>query len=170
MLQKDRDIDERRTTMSIKIHTPAVPDEQEIRYWMRTPVVTINLAAPLSEALASMHQHNVRRLPVVIDNSELCGMITEGDIRGAEVLSADGVALQTIADAFRRIKVYQVMSKHPTTVSPGTGLREAAMLMIENKIGGLPVIDSNRLVVGIVTESDLFEALVQQLDQQQHPE
>jgi CBS domain-containing protein len=147
-------------------HTPATPAEQEIRYWMRTPVVTVNMAAPLSEALALMHEHDVRRLPVVIDNGELRGMLTQGDVRGADVFRAGGVDPLAIADVLRQVKVYQIMTGDPITITPGTGLREAAMLMIENKIGGLPVVDQDLNVVGIVTESDLFEVLVQQLDQQ----
>lgn len=141
-----------------------VPAEQEIRFWMRVPVVTVNLAAPVSEALALMREHDVRRLPVVIDTGELRGMITQGDIRGADVLRVSGMDPLDIGDALRRTKVYQVMSEEPLAVTPETGLREAAMLMIENKIGGLPVVDTNAMVVGIITESDLFEALVQQLD------
>ena len=141
-----------------------VPAEQEIRFWMRVPVVTVNLAAPLSEALALMREHDVRRLPVVIDTGELRGMITQGDIRGADVLRVSGMDPLDIGDALRRVKVYQVMTEEPLSVTPETGLREAAMLMIENKIGGLPVVDTNSMVVGIITESDLFEALVQQLD------
>jgi CBS domain-containing protein len=141
-----------------------VPAEQEIRFWMRVPVVTVNLAAPVSEALALMREHDVRRLPVVIDTGELRGMITQGDIRGADVLRVSGMDPLDIGDALRRVKVYQVMTEEPLSVTPETGLREAAMLMIENKIGGLPVVDTNSMVVGIITESDLFEALVQQLD------
>ena len=80
-------------------------------------------------------------------------------IQGEERLLRDGCLA-----ALRRVKVYEVMSEEPLTITPGTGLREAALLMIENKIGGLPVVDEQGLVVGIVTESDLFEALVQQLD------
>lgn len=142
----------------------AVPPAQEIRFWMRAPAVTINLAAPLSEALSMMREHEVRRLPVVIDTGELCGIITQGDIRGADVLTSAGLDPLDIAEALRRVKVYEVMSNDPIAITPETGLREAAMLMIENKIGGLPVVDEQGLVVGIVTESDLFEALVQQLD------
>jgi CBS domain-containing protein len=144
-----------------------VPVEQEIRYWMRAPAVTINLAAPLSDALALMREYDVRRLPVVIDTGELRGMITQGDIRGADVLRLAGLDAVDVAEALRRIKVYEAMTEDAIAVRPETGLREAALLMIENKIGGLPVIDGQRLVVGIVTESDLFEALVQQLEQ--HP-
>jgi acetoin utilization protein AcuB/CBS domain-containing protein len=131
---------------------------------MRAPAVTINLAAPLSEALLLMRDREVRRLPVVVDTGELCGMITQGDIRGADLLRSAGLEPMEIADALRRVKVYEVMHERPIAVSAATGLREAALLMIENKIGGLPVIDEQRLVVGIITESDLFEALVQQLD------
>ena len=153
-------------TNTAQITRARVPAEQEIRFWMRVPVVTVNLAAPVSEALALMREHDVRRLPVVIDTGELRGMITQGDIRGADVLRVSGMDPLDIGDALRRIKVYQVMSEEPLAVTPETGLREAAMLMIENKFGGLPVVDTNSMVVGIITESDLFEALVQQLDRE----
>lgn len=141
-----------------------VPVEQEIRFWMRAPAITINLAAPLSEALGLMREHDIRRLPVVLDTGELCGMITQGDIRGADVLRAAGLEPVDIADALRRVKVYEVMSERPISVTANAGLREAATLMIESKIGGLPVVEDSGLVIGIITESDLFEALVQQLD------
>lgn len=144
---------------------PRIPENQAIRYWMRAPVVTVNVAQPVSDALELMQEHNVRRLPVVVDSGQLCGMITQGDIRGADVLRAAGIDIFEIADALRRVKVYAVMARHPLALTEDTGLREAALLMIENKIGGLPVVDAAQRVVGIVTESDLFEALVQQLDQ-----
>ncbi len=143
---------------------PVVPVEQEIRFWMRAPAVTINIAAPLSEALALMREHDVRRLPATLDTGELRGIITQGDIRGADVLRVAGLDPVDIADALRHVKVADVMSQDPLTVTPETGLREAALLMIENKIGGLPVVDDDNDVVGIITESDLFEALLQQLD------
>jgi CBS domain-containing protein len=141
-----------------------VPPAQKIRYWMRTPTVTINLAAPLSEALAMMSEYDVRRLPVVMDTGELCGMITQGDIRGIDLLSQTEWNALDIAETLRQVKVYSVMAEHPINVTPETSLREAALLMIENKIGGLPVVDEQQMVVGLITESDLFEALVQQLD------
>ncbi|MEI6777459.1 MAG: CBS domain-containing protein [Chloroflexales bacterium] len=145
-------------------HTLSVPAEQEVRYWMRVPPVTINLAAPVSDALALMREHDVRRLPVVIDTGELRGMITQGDIRGADIMRIAGLDPLDIAQALRRVKVYEVMTHDPLTITPETGLREAAMLMIENKIGGLPVVDDQNRVIGIITESDLFETLVLQLD------
>jgi acetoin utilization protein AcuB/CBS domain-containing protein len=140
------------------------PAEQAIRYWMRGPAITVTYDTPVSDALALMREHDVRRLPVVLDTGELCGMITQGDIRGADVLRMAGFDPLAVADALRRIKIYEVMSERPLSVTPETSLREAAMLMIEHKIGGLPVVSNSGDVVGIITESDLFEVLVQELD------
>jgi acetoin utilization protein AcuB/CBS domain-containing protein len=141
-----------------------VPAEQEVRYYMRTPAVTINIAAPLSDALALMREHDVRRLPCVIDTGELRGIITQGDIRGADVMRIAGLDPLDIAHALRQVKVYEVMTEGAIAITPETGIREAALLMIENKFGGLPVVDEPGRVIGIITESDLFETLVQQLD------
>lgn len=154
-----------KTSNATELEHLTVPPEQEIRFWMSAPAVTVNLAAPVGEALALMREHDVRRLPVVIDTGELRGIITLGDIRGADVLNAAGIDPLDIADALQRVKVYEVMTKQPLTVTPETGLREAALLMLENKIGGLPVIDEvSDTVVGVITESDLFEALLHHLD------
>jgi CBS domain-containing protein len=142
------------------------PIEEHIRYWMRSPAITLNLDAPLSEALFLMHEHDVRRLPVVLDTGELCGIITQGDIRGADLLRAAGVDALTITKALQRVKAYEVMAVRPLVVTSETSLREAALLMLENKIGGLPVVSHSGHVVGMITESDLFEALLQQLDRQ----
>src|SRR6266498_3999500 len=84
----------------------SVPAEQEIRFWMRAPAVTINIAAPLSEALALMREHDLRRLPATLDTGELRGIITQGDIRGADILRVAGLDPVDIADALRHVKVY----------------------------------------------------------------
>jgi acetoin utilization protein AcuB/CBS domain-containing protein len=154
------------TTTTPRSQEPTYPAQRAIRYWMRAPVVTVTVDTPLSEALALMREHEVRRLPVVLDTGELCGMITQGDIRGADVLRLAGLDTATLADALRRVKVYEVMSERLLSVTPETDLREAALVMIENKIGGLPVVGGSGDVVGIITESDLFEVLVQELDRE----
>jgi CBS domain-containing protein len=147
-------------------HPPVAAERraQDIRYWMSAPPITISMDAPVSEALAMMHEHAIRRMPVTDGDGCLCGMITVGDIRGADVLSTAGLDLREIAGALRRTMVCEVMTSDPIRVTPNTPLREAALLMLDNKIGGLPVVDDDRVVVGVVTESDLFEALVCYLD------
>lgn len=139
-------------------------EAQTIRYWMRTPVITISADAPVSEALALMHEHTIRRLPVATTTGRLCGIITDGDIRGAGVLNATGLDLRHIASSLRQTPVEAVMTEQPISVTPTTSLRDAALLLLDNKIGGLPVVDADNIIVGIITESDLFEALVCYLD------
>ncbi len=138
--------------------------EQEVRFWMSTPAITVNPQTQLTEALALMHEHSIRRLPVVDDTGALCGIITDGDIRGADVMRATGADLRDIANALRRTTVYEIMTEQPISITPTTTLREAALLMLDNKIGGLPVVDTENNVVGVITESDLFEALICYLD------
>jgi CBS domain-containing protein len=142
------------------------PAEQQVRCWMHSPAITLNLDASVSQALALMREHDVRRLPIILDTGELCGIITQGDIRGADLLCAAGFDPLAVADALGRVKVYEVMAERPLAATSETSLREAALLMIENKIGGLPVVSQAGGVIGIITESDLFEALVQQLDRE----
>jgi acetoin utilization protein AcuB/CBS domain-containing protein len=136
----------------------------EVRNWMSTPVISITPDTQLTEALALMHEHSIRRLPVVDINGRLCGIITVGDIRGANVLRFVDVEMPDVVASLQRTEVVEVMSQEPISVSPATTIREAALLMLDNKIGGLPVVNETNEVIGIVTESDLFEALVCSLD------
>jgi acetoin utilization protein AcuB/CBS domain-containing protein len=127
---------------------------------MHTPAITLSLNAPVSTALALLRKHNLQHLPIVLDTRELCGMITQGDIRGAEILLFAGLDPLVIAEALKRLKVYEVMGERLFAATPTTSLREAALLMLEHKIGGLPVVDSSGDVVGIITESDILRAFV----------
>jgi acetoin utilization protein AcuB/CBS domain-containing protein len=127
---------------------------------MHTPAITLNFDAPVSDALALMRKHNLQHLPIVLDTGELCGMITQGDIRGAELLRGTGLDPAVIAETLDRLKVYQVIGERLIAVTPTASLREAALLMLEHKIGGLPVVDKSGDVVGIITESDLLRAFV----------
>lgn len=124
------------------------PIAHHVRFWMSAPAITVNADAQVSEALALMQAHSIRRVPVVDGSGQLCGIITYGDIRGAQQQGA----------------VLAVMTRQPLSVGPNASLREAALLMLDNKIGGLPVVDDTHTIVGVVTESDLFEALVLYLD------
>jgi acetoin utilization protein AcuB/CBS domain-containing protein len=128
---------------------------------MHSPAITLKLDAPVSAALALMRKHDLQHLPIVLDTGELCGMITQGDIRGAEMLRAAGLDPSLIADALKRLNVYEVIGERLIVATPTTSLREAALLMLEHKIGGLPVVDSSGDVVGIITESDILRAFVE---------
>lgn len=148
---------------SLVAYPTQAPATQTIQPWMRQQVISIALDAPLSEAVALMHDHTVRRLPVVDADGKLCGIITTGDVRGADILRSSGPDLLAIAATLRRTSVCDVMTNRPLVIKPETTLCEAARLMRDYKIGGLPVVDDAHGVVGIITESDLFDALIASL-------
>jgi len=130
---------------------------------MASPAICIDSHSTLPEASELMTQHRVRRLPVLKDR-ELVGIITLGDVRGAlpsEVTSLNRSELDFLME---QVKVERVMRQPVVTVQPETRLADAARLMVEHRISGLPVLSANGLVIGLVTESDIFRILIDMLD------
>lgn len=130
-----------------------------VQDWMTPNPITVTPDTPIVEAHKLMVEHKIRRLPVVEDG-KVVGIVTLGDIRGAEPSEATSLSIWELNYLISRIKVREVMKSPVVTVSPDTPIREAARLMLENKIAGLPVLDGDRLV-GIITESDIFRMLVE---------
>lgn len=125
------------------------------------PVVT-SPDKPVPEALALMREKKVRRLPVLDAKGKLVGIVAEKDIIYASPSPSTTLSVWEIHSLLDKIKVEKVMSKNPVTVSGDTPLEEAARLMAENEVGGLPVMREDRLV-GIITETDLFRAFTDML-------
>jgi len=120
-----------------------------IRNHMSAPPITVAPDTDFKVAMALMQRHRIRRLPVIEADGTLVGIVAERDLLGA----ADRY-LQSIAD------VGEVMTRDVVTVARSTPITEAASRMIELKIGGLPVVDASKKVLGIITETDLLKALV----------
>ncbi len=112
--------------------------------------VTITPDKRVDQALKLMQKHNIRHLPVVKDG-EMVGWITSRLLR--EVLLASMLEVITVGD---------VMIEAPITVTPDTGVEEAARLMYEHKIGGMPVVEEDKLV-GVITTMDLLAAFLSML-------
>ena len=132
--------------------------EERVKDWMTGKVVTISPDLTLPEAHEIMKKRKIRRLPVVEDGG-LVGIITFGDLREAGPSDATTLSIFEMNYLLARLKVGEIMTKDPLTVSPQTSLTDAAKLMLHHKIGGLPVVEGNT-VVGIITESDIFRAYV----------
>jgi acetoin utilization protein AcuB len=120
-----------------------------VRNRMSRPAVTIRQDADFQKALSLMQEKKLRRLPVVDDDGQLVGIIVERDL-----LVAAMRYLQS------RVEISDVMTRNVVSVGPDTDLNEVARMMLERKIGGLPVVDNGQLV-GIITESDIFKRFVE---------
>ena len=126
---------------------------------MNPAPVTASPSATLGEARALLDRHRVRHV-VVLEGDQLVGIITDRDIRQASLPHPPGQPHPEGDPLMDLIRVGQAMTKEVITVTPETPLEHAAMLLIYHRIGGLPVVKEGRLV-GIITETDLLEALLE---------
>jgi len=134
-------------------------DNVIVEQWMSTNIVTTQAGTPINEAHQVMKENNIRRLPVV-DKGRLVGLITIGDVREASPSDATTLSIWELNYLWSQLTVEKVMTRNVMTVTPATPIIDAAELMLEHKISGLPVVDDKGHLVGIITESDIFRMLV----------
>jgi CBS domain-containing protein len=131
-----------------------------VRDWMTPNPITIQPKTTLPEAHRLMSESHIRRLPVV-QNGRLVGIVTLGDVREASPSDATSLSIYEMHYLLAKLTVESIMTREPLTISPQASIRQAAQLMLEHKIGGIPVVEGERLV-GIITESDIFRVLAQE--------
>lgn len=134
-----------------------------VKEWMTSPVQTVDCNTPVADAYNLMMERGIRRLPVV-KGDRLVGIVTLGDLREARPSPATSLSIYELNYLLAKLTVAQVMTHTPFTVTPGTPIQQAARLMLDRKVGGLPVVGEEEYVVGIITESDVFRMLIDQWD------
>ena len=125
---------------------------------MNRDLVTVDKQASLRRARRILDQHRIRHL-LVMEGKRLVGIVTDRDLRQAAPSSKSPLTTSERQEFMDELKVLEVMSRKLITASSTTTIREAAKVMVSEKIGCLPVVDGNQLV-GIVTQADLLEMLV----------
>ena len=131
-----------------------------VKVWMTKNVVTANANTTLPEAHQIMMDNNIRRLPIVEKDGRLSGIVTLGDVRGAQPSEATSLSVWEMNYLLANLKLNKIMTPDPLTIGPDATIGEAARLMLENKISGLPVVDAKGKLLGIITESDIFSMVV----------
>ena len=125
---------------------------------MNRDMVTVDKHASLRMARRILDQYRIRHL-LVVEGKRLVGIVTDRDLRQAAPSSKSPLTISERQEFMDELKVLEVMSRKLITASSTTTIREAAKVMVSEKIGCLPVVDGNQLV-GIVTQADLLEMLV----------
>ena len=133
---------------------------QIVRNWMTPNPITITPQTTLPEAHRLMDKYFVRRLPV-IHKGKLVGIVTRGDIREAQASTATTLSVYELNYLLDQIPAKEFMAYKPITISPDATIAEVARLMLQYKVGGLPVVENGELV-GIITETDLCRLLTLQ--------
>ncbi len=132
--------------------------EKPVKEIMSTALVTAAPDMTLPDARYLIKQYKIRRLPIV-KNGVLVGIVTLTDL--LEAGPSDAIALKAweMEAQLKRITLQQIMTLQPQTILSSATLSEAASVMLENKIGSLPVVDERGQLVGLLTESDIFKVL-----------
>jgi acetoin utilization protein AcuB len=126
---------------------------------MKHPVITIPPEMPIVEALNLMKHERIRRTPVIKDGI-MVGIVSDKDLLNASPSPATSLSVWEMNYLLSKVQVKDVMTKKVLTVSEDTPIEEAARIMADNKIGGLPVVRGDK-VVGIISETDLFKIFLE---------
>jgi len=135
-----------------------------VREIMSAPAVVIAWRGSVLNASALMQTHGIRRLPVVDDENVVIGVISLGDVREATSVYNTASPYAPDSDDIL-LAVDEVMTAPAIVVATDDTLRHVVQLMLDHKIGGIPVVDDQGCALGMVTESDLFRLLIQLWEQ-----
>lgn len=131
-----------------------------VQNWMTTDVVSVTPETSLLKVGKLMKDHHVRRLPVLDDKGRVVGIISDRDVRDASPSKATTLDMYEMHYLLAELKAKNIMTANPLTVKPSDTVEQAALLMLDNKVGGLPVVEENGTLVGIISDHDVFKALV----------
>src|SRR6266508_1295640 len=126
---------------------------------MSRPVISVSPDAPINEVLAMFRKEHIRRAPVM-KGGKLVGIVSERDLLNASPSPVTSLSIWELNYMISKVTVKSVMAKKVVTVDQDTPIEEAARIMADKKIGGLPVMSAGK-VVGMITETDLFKILLE---------
>lgn len=124
--------------------------------------MTVTPKTPVDVALKRMREAKVRRFPVVDEEGKLVGIVSDKDLLYAAPSPATSLSIYELHYLYSRITVDQVMTREVITVDEDNLIEEAARIMVDNKIGGLPVMREGKLV-GLITETDIFRTFMEMM-------
>jgi len=138
-----------------------------VRDWMTSPVVSVESDTPITTAHQIMKKSKIRRLVVLDKNENLDGIVTIGDVREASPSGATTLSIWELNYLWSQLTVGKVMSQRVWSVGPDEPVINAAKIMLDSKISGVPVVEDDE-VIGVITESDVFRMLVKiQMEEEQ---
>lgn len=131
-----------------------------IRNWMTREVITVTPETSMLKASKLMKEHDIRRLPVVDTENHVVGIVSDRDIKDASPSKATTLDMHELYYLLSELKIKSIMTPNPTTVSPTDTVECVAILMEEHGYGGVPVVDNDGKLVGIISDHDVFKVLI----------
>jgi acetoin utilization protein AcuB len=130
-----------------------------VKNWMSERVITIDAKDSMQDAIKLLKEYKIRMLPVM-KKGKLVGVVTDRDIKQASASQATTLDIHELFYLISKIKIEDIMTKGPNTVPPNFTVEETAEILLNNRISGVPVVDHEGNLVGIITQADLFRVLI----------
>ena len=130
-----------------------------VENWMNPNVITVDADDSMLDATKILKEHNIRHLPV-LEKGKLVGVITDRDLKRASPSDATTLEAHELLYLIATIKVREIMTRNPITVPYNYTIEEAAEILLQAKISGMPVVDKDGDVIGTITQTDLFKVLI----------
>lgn len=130
-----------------------------IRDWMAKDVLTVDENTSLMRATRIMKENSIRRLPVV-SHGKLVGIITDRDVKDASPSKTTSLDVHELYYLLSEMKVKDLMTPNPFVIGGHESLEKAALIMLECKISGIPVIDESGYLVGLLSETDVLRGFI----------
>ncbi|MEE9226142.1 MAG: CBS domain-containing protein [Acidobacteriota bacterium] len=125
--------------------------------WMQKVVLTLTEESSLRDAINLSRKHQIRHIPIIRDQKELVGIVSDRDIKR---FTPSILSERSAGDHERVLEetpLARIMTKDPQTISPTQTIREAVEVFCKIKVGALPVVTQGKLV-GILSETDMLRA------------
>jgi acetoin utilization protein AcuB len=130
-----------------------------VKNWMSKDVITVDVDDSMQNAIYILQEHNINILPVM-ENGNIAGIIADRDLKKASPSDATTLDMHELMYIISKIKVRNLMQKTVYTIPPDFTIEEAAAMLMEKKISGLPVVDEKKQLIGIITRSDIFRVII----------
>lgn len=130
-----------------------------VKNWMSKEPITVDLNDSMQHAAKLLKENNIRGLPVT-KNGKLVGIVTDRDLKRASASDANTLDIHELLFLIEKIKIKEVMTKDPITIPSDYTIEEAAEVLLDNKFSRAPVLDNDGVLVGIITQTDIFRVLV----------
>ena len=130
-----------------------------VKNWMNKPAITIDKHSSMQEAMTLMKTYRITLLPVM-DKKRLVGVVTDRDLKKASPSDATTLEIHELLYLLSTIQIKDIMTSNPVSVPPDFTIEETAEVLLANKISGVPVVDKDGDVVGVITHTDLFKVII----------
>jgi len=130
-----------------------------VRNWMNQTILSIEAKTSMADAINLMKENKIKTLPV-FDREALVGVLTDRDLKRASASDATLLEIHELIYLLTRIKVRDIMSRNPITIPENYTIEEAAEILRDHHISGAPVMDAHGRMVGMISQKELFNALM----------